>query len=94
MSALSGNRESSCRCRRPAGGSGIAAGRQRQAVRQDGLFQRGIFAVQPRDLVLKDGPILGHGLACPADGLLAAKGDLRRSGCRAARNPSSTLLNV
>src|SRR5580693_3148357 len=49
------------------------AGRQRQAVRQHGLLERGVLAAQPRDLALECGAILRRRLTGPADGALAAQ---------------------
>src|SRR3984885_11948004 len=47
------------------------AGRQRQAVRQQGLLEGRIFAAQPRDLALERGAILRRRLTRPAHGALA-----------------------
>src|ERR1700682_3067665 len=55
------------------GGFRRHAGRQRQAARQQGLLEGGIFGAQPRDLALEHGAIFRCCLTRPADGALAAQ---------------------
>ena len=91
-SALSGNADRECSLLRSLAVSGIGAGRQRQAVRENILLQRRIFGTQPRDLALEHGAILGRGLAGPADGVLAAKRDLAGLGIEPHESRHLTLL--
>ena len=52
------------------------AARQVEALRQHRLLERGVLALQPRDLAFERQPLVGHRLAGPAGGARAALRDL------------------
>ena len=64
-----------------SGGSGrpLGAIRQRHTAGDELAFERGVLALQSRDLVLERGPILRQRLAGPTHGPFAAQGHLAGS---------------